>query len=76
MTPSINCVLLDEPLGGLDDVRRPEVIEQLLEDRSFGQIFLVTHTDMRTRRNIPKISVHKMAGESTANYIIKSDFEA
>ncbi|MFX1361904.1 MAG: AAA family ATPase [Promethearchaeota archaeon] len=76
MAPSINCVLLDEPLGGLDNVRRPEVIEQLLEDRSFRQIFLVTHTDIRARGDIPKVSVHKMAGESTAHFITKSSSEA
>ncbi|MFX0097308.1 MAG: AAA family ATPase [Candidatus Hodarchaeota archaeon] len=75
MAPSVSCVLLDEPLGGLDSVRRPEVIEQLLEDRSFRQIFLVTHTDIRTRRDIPKVSVHKMAGESTAHFITRSSLD-
>ncbi|NHI90870.1 MAG: SMC family ATPase [Candidatus Lokiarchaeota archaeon] len=41
---NFNILILDEPLSNIDEVRRRMVIKHLKEDKSFTQIFLITHT--------------------------------
>jgi ABC-type molybdenum transport system ATPase subunit/photorepair protein PhrA len=59
-------VLLDEPLGGLDKGRRSSVVRNLVNDESFEQIFLITHTDVQGWEGVPVIEVNKSGATSTA----------
>lgn len=44
--PVVNAILLDEPMGSLDPPRRQELVNVLMQDTSFNQMFLITHTDV------------------------------
>ncbi|CAE6485876.1 AAA family ATPase [Candidatus Nitrosotenuis uzonensis] len=44
--PLVNAILLDEPMGSLDPPRRQELVNVLMQDTSFNQMFLITHTDV------------------------------
>lgn len=46
--PCVNTIILDEPMGSLDSDRREILLNMLTKDKSFKQIFLITHTDMET----------------------------
>lgn len=63
--PMIRCVLLDEPLGGLDRNRREAVVTNLTNDQNFEQIFLITHTDIQGWEGVPVIEVSKEGVSST-----------
>ena len=56
----------DEPLGGLDRQRRLSVVANLVNDKSFQQILLITHTDIQSWQGVPVIDVQKTDGGSTA----------
>jgi DNA repair exonuclease SbcCD ATPase subunit len=43
--PIINSIIMDEPMASLDSSRRKILVSMLTQDRSFKQIFLVTHTE-------------------------------
>jgi len=62
ITPRVRSVLLDEPLGG----RREAVVSNLVNDRNFEQIFLITHTDVQGWEGVPSIEVAKEGSSSTA----------
>ncbi len=66
ISPRIRCVLLDEPLGGLDKQRRTAVVQNLLNDQSFKQILLITHTDVQAWEGVPVIDVSKTGTASSA----------
>ena len=66
ISPRVRCVLLDEPLGGLDKNRRTAVVSNLVNDVSFRQILLITHTDVQEWEGIPSIDVTKTGNTSTA----------
>jgi DNA repair exonuclease SbcCD ATPase subunit len=66
ISPRVRCVLLDEPLGGLDKSRRTAVVSNLVNDVSFRQILLITHTDVQEWEGIPSIDVSKSGNTSTA----------
>lgn len=68
-TPRIRCVLLDEPLGGLDTSRRKEVIDQLVEDEGFEQIFLITHMEVERKTEIPRVVVRREGNISVAEFV-------
>lgn len=68
-TPRIRCVLLDEPLGGLDFSRRKEVIDQLVEDEGFEQIFLITHMEIERKTEIPRVVVRKEGNIGVAEFV-------
>ena len=68
-TPRIRCVLLDEPLGGLDISRRKEVVDQLVEDEGFEQIFLITHMEIDRKEEIPRVIVRKEGNVSVAEFV-------
>ncbi|MGY5870669.1 MAG: AAA family ATPase [Candidatus Thorarchaeota archaeon] len=65
-TPRVRSVLLDEPLGGLDKMRREAVVTNLVNDKNFEQIFLITHTDIQGWEGVPIIEVAKEGSGSTA----------
>ena len=65
-TPRVRSVLLDEPLGGLDKARREAVVRNLVNDQSFEQILLITHTDVQGWEGIPVIDVSKTGAASNA----------
>lgn len=44
--PIINSIIMDEPMASLDSNRRRILLNILTQDKSFNQIFLVTHTDI------------------------------
>ncbi len=73
LAPRIRCVLLDEPLGGLDRKRRTSVVQNLVNDRSFEQILLITHTDVQGWAGVPVIEVSKEGSSSTAQLVIEAD---
>ncbi len=66
ITPRVRSVLLDEPLGGLDKMRREAVVSNLVNDKNFEQIFLITHTDVQGWEDVPSIEVAKEGPSSTA----------
>jgi DNA repair exonuclease SbcCD ATPase subunit len=43
--PLINSIIMDEPLASLDSSRRHTLMNMLTQDKSFSQIFLITHTE-------------------------------
>lgn len=73
LSPRIRCVLLDEPLGGLDKSRRTSVVQNLINDQSFKQILLITHTDVQAWEGVPVIEVTKSGVSSTAILRFDSD---
>ncbi|MGE5705370.1 MAG: AAA family ATPase [Nitrososphaerales archaeon] len=44
--PMINFIILDEPLTSLDEARRNIIMNILINDKSFKQIFLISHTEI------------------------------
>ena len=72
-SPRVRSVLLDEPLGGLDRNRRMAVVQNLIGDESFEQIFLITHTDIQGWEGVPVIEVKKSGSVSTAILSRSSD---
>ncbi len=64
--PRVRTVLLDEPLGGLDKHRREAVVRTLVNDQSFEQILLITHTDVQGWEGVPVIEVSKTGTASNA----------
>ncbi|MFX1368989.1 MAG: hypothetical protein ACFFAY_10350, partial [Promethearchaeota archaeon] len=72
-SPRVRSVLLDEPLGGLDRKRRAAVVQNLVGDESFEQIFLITHTDVQGWEGVPVIEVSKSGTVSTAVLSRSSD---
>lgn len=73
VSPKVRCVLLDEPLGGLDRSRRSAVIRNLVNDQSFKQIFLITHTEVEGGENVPVIDVSKVGNTSIATLHLSSE---
>ncbi len=73
LSPKIRCVLLDEPLGGLDKSRRTSVVQNLINDQSFQQIMLITHTDMQSWEGVPVIEVSKSGNSSSAQLLLDAD---
>ena len=66
--PKMDILVLDEPLGSLDEERRSKVIEGLIAEKKFSQIFLITHTNIRRRFRAPLITIHSSKTGSIANY--------
>ncbi|UCE10160.1 MAG: AAA family ATPase [Candidatus Thorarchaeota archaeon] len=66
ISPRIRCVMLDEPLAGLDQTRRSEVVRSLVDDLSFKQIFLITHTDVQEWQGVSMIDVRSEGTASVA----------
>ncbi|MHA2134670.1 MAG: AAA family ATPase [Candidatus Thorarchaeota archaeon] len=66
ISPRIRCVMLDEPLAGLDKSRRSEVVKNLVNDLSFRQIFLITHTDIQEWQGVSVIDVKSKDSTSIA----------
>ncbi|MGV9168977.1 MAG: AAA family ATPase [Promethearchaeia archaeon] len=66
VAPRVKSVLLDEPLGGLDEQRRTSVVRTLVNDESFEQILLITHTDVAEWEGVPTIDVTKSGRTSIA----------
>ncbi len=62
--PKMDILVLDEPLSALDEERRSKVIEGLIAEKRFSQIFLITHTNIRNRFKAPTISVNIGSGSS------------
>jgi len=60
LTPRVRSVLLDEPLGGLDKMRREAVVSNLVNDKNFEQIFLITHTDVQGWEGVPSYLLLKL----------------
>jgi exonuclease SbcC len=73
VVPRVRSVLLDEPLGGLDSERRFSVVKNLVNDESFEQIFLITHTDVRGWEGVPVIEVSKSGRASDAILALSPD---
>ncbi|NPD88885.1 MAG: AAA family ATPase [Asgard group archaeon] len=66
--PKMDVLVLDEPLGSLDEERRDKVIEGLIAEKKFSQIFLITHTNIRRRFRAPLITIQSTKTGSVANY--------
>ena len=66
--PKMDILVLDEPLGSLDEARRSKVIEGLVAEKKFSQIFLITHTNIRKRFRAPLISITSSSSGSRAAF--------
>ncbi|MFW9853161.1 MAG: AAA family ATPase, partial [Candidatus Thorarchaeota archaeon] len=64
--PKMDILVLDEPLGSLDEARRAKVIEGLVAEEKFSQIFLITHTNIRRRFRAPLITIQSSPAGSRA----------
>ncbi|MEM2143056.1 MAG: AAA family ATPase [Candidatus Thorarchaeota archaeon] len=73
VSPRIRCVLLDEPLGGLDKTRRELVLRGLVDESGFEQVFLITHTDVELENIASKIIVSRSGPTSTATLDVFPD---
>ncbi len=71
--PRVRCVMLDEPLSGLDAERRQAVVLSLVNDSNFRQIFLITHTEVQNLEGVPVIEVEKSGDYSTATLVLPSE---
>jgi exonuclease SbcC len=70
ISPRVRTVMLDEPLGGLDKSRRTSVVRNLINDTSFEQILLITHTDVQGWEGVPVIDVTKSGATSIATLVL------
>ena len=66
--PKMDILVLDEPLGSLDEARRSKVIEGLVSEEKFSQIFLITHTNIRRRFRAPLITIQSSPTGSRATF--------
>ncbi|MHA1304137.1 MAG: AAA family ATPase [Candidatus Heimdallarchaeaceae archaeon] len=66
--PRMDIMILDEPLGALDEDRRKKVIEGLMAQNKFSQIFLITHTNIRQELQAPMILVERTAKGNKATF--------
>ncbi|MHA1866579.1 MAG: AAA family ATPase [Candidatus Heimdallarchaeaceae archaeon] len=74
--PRMDIMILDEPLGSLDSERRKKVLEGLLIQKKFNQIFLITHTNIREELRAPSIRVSRTEkGSSTTYFPAPSEIE-
>jgi DNA repair exonuclease SbcCD ATPase subunit len=64
--PLINSIILDEPMASLDPYRRNNLITILSRDKSFKQIFLITHTEIEIS-NCNLISISDEDGNRIIN---------
>ncbi len=62
--PKMDILVLDEPLGSLDEGRRSKVIEGLVAEKKFSQIFLITHTNIRRRFKAPILTIQSGSGSA------------
>ncbi len=67
--PRMDIMILDEPLAALDKERRRKVIEGLVNQKKFTQIFLITHTDIANEEKASKILIIKRKDGSHATFI-------
>ncbi|HET8856002.1 MAG TPA: SMC family ATPase [Nitrososphaeraceae archaeon] len=49
--PMINFIIMDEPMTSLDEFRRNVIMNILMKDQSFKQIFLISHTEINEEEN-------------------------
>lgn len=49
--PMINFIIMDEPLTSLDEFRRNVIMNILMKDQSFKQIFLISHAEINEEEN-------------------------
>lgn len=68
--PKMDILILDEPLSSLDEDRRANVIEGLVSEDKFSQIFLITHTNIRKKFRTPYITIeyNKNTRENKATF--------
>ncbi len=66
--PKMDILVLDEPLGSLDEARRSKVIEGLVAEEKFSQIFLITHTNIRRRFRAPLITIYSSPAGSRVTF--------
>ncbi len=49
--PMINFIIMDEPMTSLDEFRRNVIMNILMKDQSFNQIFLISHAEINEEEN-------------------------
>ncbi|HZB65282.1 MAG TPA: SMC family ATPase [Nitrososphaeraceae archaeon] len=49
--PMINFIIMDEPMTSLDEFRRNVIMNILMKDQSFKQIFLISHAEINDEEN-------------------------
>jgi DNA repair exonuclease SbcCD ATPase subunit len=49
--PMINFIIMDEPMTSLDEFRRNVIMNILMKDQSFKQIFLISHAEINEEEN-------------------------
>lgn len=47
----INFIIMDEPMTSLDEFRRNVIMNILMKDQSFRQIFLISHAEINEEEN-------------------------
>ena len=71
MMPRLDVLMLDEPLAALDEKRRMQVVEGLKTSK-FSQVFLITHTDVKTKADAPLIHIEPSKRGSRAVFYPKA----
>lgn len=57
-TPILNFIIMDEPLASIDSIRRNIIIKILTQDKSFKQIFFISHEEIDEFKDYNSIVVN------------------
>lgn len=57
-TPMLNFIIMDEPLASIDSMRRNIIIKILTQDKSFKQIFFISHEEIDEFKDYNSIVVN------------------
>ena len=66
--PLLNLIIMDEPMASLDSSRRLAILNNLKQDKSFKQIFLISHTDNITGECNSILLDEAIAGQRRLTY--------
>jgi exonuclease SbcC len=66
MLSNSDFVFLDEPTQNMDEIRRENLSEQIMNIRGFKQIFVISHDDTFNEKYGHVVKIEKLNGESRA----------
>jgi ABC-type bacteriocin/lantibiotic exporter with double-glycine peptidase domain len=66
--PLLNLIIMDEPMASLDSSRRLAILNNLKQDKSFKQVFLISHTDNITGECNSILLDEAIAGQRRLTY--------
>ncbi|MFO8018138.1 MAG: AAA family ATPase [Promethearchaeia archaeon] len=70
--PKVDFLLLDEPLAALDAGRRKQILKYLTKNKTFSQIFLITHTAIPPEIHAHRVLVNKDKSTGLSHAVFKN----